>query len=819
MDEALIRKLQAEIAELERHLADKKRQLEEALRAVSISRPPSQPCLEKAEPQGVSNRSSPEDKITLFRSLFHGREDVYAKRFESKKTGKSGYQPCCRNEWVRRLCEKPKISCGFCGSRNFEPVTGKVIRNHLTGYVPSSFEGGPPLPFVMGVYPLLPNETCYFLAVDFDKQSWQEDVKAFMETCRIEDIPASLERSRSGNGAHIWIFFKNAVPAVKARKLGSFLMTRTLDRRPEIGLDSFDRFFPNQDTLPRGGFGNLIALPLQKAAREKNHSIFLNDNLAPYPDQWAYLASVKKVDEEKLDSLIRTAAERRELLPIAWQSESIFEHGETGDEDRPWQRKVEGLPHITEPLPGAVEVVVSDQVYVDHTGLPPVLRNRLLRLASFSNPEFYRAQAMRLPTWSKPRILCCYEFFPKYIGLPVGCFDSVKTILEHYSITAQIQDKQNHGRPVSFEFHGELRDEQKKAAEAILANPDGILSASTAFGKTIIALWVMADRKVNTVILVHRKQLMDQWVERISRFLGIPKEEIGCIGGGKKKRTGIIDIAVMQSVCKRNKSNPGVVEDWIKDYGQIIVDECHHISASSFERIIRNCPAYYRLGLSATVIRKDGQHPIVFMNLGPVRYSSRHSVEPAFAQKVIPRLTSFTLPELPAGTPPAIQDIFHQLWTDEKRNILIVNDIVRAYGEGRECLVLSERLEHLAMLREQLRNRVDNLFILTGGMGKKQYRTIMENINNVPNGASRVLLATGKYLGEGFDLPCLDTLFLVFPFSWKGTLIQYAGRLNRTYYGKTEIQIYDYVDEKVPVLFRMYGRRLKGYASLGFVTA
>ncbi|MDR2068334.1 MAG: restriction endonuclease subunit R, partial [Spirochaetaceae bacterium] len=346
MDEARIRTLQAEIAELERGLADKKRQLEEALSAISTSGPPSQPCPAAPESQGFNNHSSPEDKIALFRSLFRGREDVYAKRFESKKTGKYGYQPCCRNEWVRGLCEKPRISCGACGNRDFEPVSDRVIRNHLAGYIPAPFDGGPPIPFVMGVYPLLQNETCCFLAVDFDKQTWQEDAKAFVGTCRLEDVPAGLERSRSGNGAHIWLFFEKPVPAAKARKLGSLLMTRTLDRRPEIGLDSFDRFFPNQDTLPRGGFGNLIALPLQKAAREKNHSIFLDDNLIPYPDQWAYLSSVKKVDEEQLDALIRIATERRELLPVAWQPESSIDRGETEDEDKPWQKKGESLPVI-----------------------------------------------------------------------------------------------------------------------------------------------------------------------------------------------------------------------------------------------------------------------------------------------------------------------------------------------------------------------------------------------------------------------------------------------------------------------------------------
>ncbi|GHV93793.1 hypothetical protein AGMMS50293_01130 [Spirochaetia bacterium] len=662
--------------------------------------------------------------------------------------------------------------------------------------------------------------TCYFLALDFDKQTWQEDVKAFMTTCQIEGIPAVLERSRSGNGAHVWVFFENPVPAIKARKLGSLLLTRTLDRRPEIGLDSFDRFFPNQDTLPKGGLGNLIALPLQKTAREKNHSIFLNEELVPYPDQWAFLASIQRASDEQVDALIQTAALRNELLPVAYNTV------ESEVEDKPWQaqkndRRPQGdassLPVISEPLPAAVEVVLADQIYINHTGLPPVLRNRILRLACFSNPEFYRAQKMRLPTWNKPRILCCYEFFPEHIGLPVGCLENLQEILNHYHIKPELQDKQNHGEKIDVNFLGELREDQQKAADELMFHTTGILSASTAFGKTVIALWIIAQRKVNTIILVHRKQLMDQWVERINQFLGIQKKEIGCISGGKKKRTSIIDVAVMQSVVKKDS-----VEDWIKDYGQIIVDECHHISASSFERIIRKCPAHYRLGLSATVARRDGQHPIVLMNLGEIRYSdNRHDGAPLFIQKVLPRFTSFSLPaqmdNIAPNETPAIHDIFHSLSLDKIRNDQIAGDILAAYLEGRECLVLSERIEHLTILEEMLNGKIPHLFVLKGGMGKKQLKTIMENLQNVPANEHRIILATGKYLGEGFDLPCLDTLFLVFPFSWKGTLIQYTGRLNRTYYGKKEIQVYDYVDEKVPVLLRMYGRRQKGYKSMGFV--
>ena len=386
----------------------------------------------------------------------------------------------------------------------------------------------------------------------------------------------------------------------------------------------------------------------------------------------------------------------------------------------------------------------------------------------------------------------------------------------------EFQNKQNRGKSIDVNFIGELRDEQKDAAKKLLAKQTGILSASTAFGKTVVALKIIAERKVNTLILVHRKLLADQWAERINKFLGIPKKEIGYYSGTKKKRTGIIDIAVMQSIVKKDK-----VEDWITDYGQIIIDECHHISASSFERIIRKSPAYYRLGLSATVIRKDGQHPIVLMNMGEVlpagvRYSNMNKSKEIFIQKVFPRLTSFYLPDelVPADKinekPLEINEIFRSLYTDENRNELIINDILEAHKEGRNCLVLSERLEHLDILHKLLARNISSVFMLKGGLGKKQLKEIMASIQSKLSAENIIILATGKYLGEGFDLPNLDTLFLVFPFSWKGMLIQYTGRLNRTHYGKNEIQVYDYVDEQVSVLAKMYRRRLKGYKGLGF---
>ncbi|MDR2581230.1 MAG: hypothetical protein LBC85_09595 [Fibromonadaceae bacterium] len=320
--EALL-SLQNEILELEKLLAVKKNKLDELKNICKTNDTSDTTTQEIPLETEVNNQSAPEAKIALFRSLFKGREDIYAKRFENKKTGKSGYQPVCRNEWVRGMCEKPKITCGTCSNRLFERVTDEVIRNHLAGFIPSKSEWKSAAPFVMGVYPLLQDETCNFLAVDFDKETWQEDVKAFLDTCTLDEIPAALERSRSGNGAHVWIFFEKPVLAAKARKLGSFLMTKTLDRRPEIGLDSFDRFFPNQDTMPKGGFGNLIALPLQKAAREKNHSVFLDKDMSPYPDQWAFLSSVKKLDEARLDELINNAIQKNELLPVIYDPVEI----------------------------------------------------------------------------------------------------------------------------------------------------------------------------------------------------------------------------------------------------------------------------------------------------------------------------------------------------------------------------------------------------------------------------------------------------------------------------------------------------------------
>ena len=790
-DSKRITDLKAEISELEQQLFLKKKELTELL----------QGDMRKTPGGGINNHSSPEEKIKLYRTLFIGRDDVYAKRFESRLSSQSGYQPACRNEWKDGVCEKPKIKCAVCSHREFIPVTDKTISAHLIGEEPPEKSWRQPRPFVMGLYPLLPDESCHFLALDFDKENWQQDVQAFRDTCEKEGIPASLERSRSGNGGHIWIFFSETIPARQARNLGSLLLTKSLDRRPEIGLDSFDRFFPNQDTMPRGGFGNLIALPLQKKAREQNHSVFIDRDFQPYKDQWEYLSSIQKMNRSQVEQYLSKSM--GSYLPVTHDQESL-----------PWERSTgQDYPAIETPLPESIKVVLSNQIFLDSTGLPPILRNRILRLASFSNPEFYQAQAMRLPTWNKPRILYCYEQKGSYIALPIGCLDDLEALLKHYSITILTEDKRNKGKAVDFNFQGELLEEQQKAGKILMKYNTGVLSATTAFGKTVLALWLIAQRGVSTLVLVHRKQLMDQWAERAIQFLGIPKKEIGQYGGGRKKRFGKLDIAVIQSVSRK-----GDVVPWLDEYGQIIVDECHHISAFSFEQAIRQCPAYYKLGLSATLTRKDGQHPIIFMNLGQVRYSVSAKQQAAirsFSHQVIPRETDFTV-DFSESASDRIQDLFRILISDENRNDFILQDIEKAIHAGRKILVITERKEHLEQLSHKLEGMTDAAFVLQGGMGKKQVKAVMEGIANVSEEDSLVIVATGRYLGEGFDLPFLDTLFLTFPVSWKGTLTQYAGRLHREYHGKEEVTIYDYVDHRIPVLSRMYQKRIKGYRSLGY---
>lgn len=756
----------------------------------------------------INNQSSEDAKIALFRMLFRGREDVYARRYESIRTGKVGYFPAHRKQWGNRFDGEPDARNEDLEQREFLPLTDEVIRNHLLG---RDLQSQSRREFTIGIYPLLLDETCWFLVVDFDKGTWIEDASAFLETCRTYHIPASLERSRSGNGGHVWIFFSEPMASRLGRQLGSSILTETLERRPEIGLDSYDRFFPSQDVMPRGGFGNLIALPLQKGPREKGNTLFLDENLDPYPDQWAFLSSIQCMSREEVEDVVQRAGRR---AGIYGGTMAIIDD----DEIEPWlappsRRRKE--PPITGSLPKQIHLILGNQIYVAQEELSPSLQNRLIRLAAFHNPEFYKAQAMRFSTYGKPRIISCCEDFPGHIGIPRGCQDDVIKLLRSLKIKPEISDERFPGTAIDLPFRGILRPEQQKAADALLRHDTGVLSATTAFGKTVVAAYMIAERGVNTLVLVHRGQLLEQWIAHMGNFLGLDPKEIGQIGGGKRKPTGVIDVAMLQSLSKE-----GEVDDIVGEYGHLVVDECHHISAQSFERVARQSKAKFVTGLSATVTRRDGHHPIIFMQCGPIRYRVDERKQAAirpFSHKVIVRKTGFRLPETLMDKPvPSIHELYAALISDESRNNLIVEDVLAAVRSNRSPVVLTERREHLELLYDRLSPLIRNLIVMKGGMGKKQRNFSAGRIASIPEDEERVILATGQYLGEGFDDARLDTLFLTLPVSWRGTLIQYAGRLHRLHDMKGEVVIYDYADLEVPMLARMFQRRCRGYRAIGY---
>jgi superfamily II DNA or RNA helicase/very-short-patch-repair endonuclease len=752
----------------------------------------------------VHQQSSPDEKIALFRSFFRGRDDVYPRRFESMKSGRTGYQPACANEWAKGLCDKRSVKCTQCPNQRFLAVTDTVIRWHLSGCDDKGRD------FVMGIYPMLVDETCFFLAADFDKTTWQEDVRAFMETCEQMNLHAAIERSRSGNGAHVWLFFQEPIPAVLARKLGSSILTRTMENRPDMGLDSYDRFFPNQDTLPKGGLGSLIALPLQKKAREAANSVFLDKHLRPYPDQWAFLSTLMKNPRSLAENIVNSAEKENQVMGVRFPPAE-------DPEDAPWEappsrRRKE--PKIID-VPDELTLILGDQIYISKDALSPALRNRLLRLAAFQNPEFYRAQAMRLPTYDKPRIIACAEQYPQHIGLPRGCIPDIEKLFSQFNIKPVIRDERFKGRPLPVSFQGKLRPDQISAAEAMVAHENGVLAAATAFGKTVIAAWLIAQRGVNTLVLVHRKQLMEQWINRLTAFLDLPAESIGSMGSGRKKLTGALDVALIQSLVRK-----GRVNDLVADYGHIVVDECHHLSARSFELVARRAKARFVTGLSATVTRKDGHHPIIFMQCGPVRYrvdAKKQADKSPLQHKVIVRPTDF---QSQADHDPDVriqfQTLCRELMTDENRNQLICGDVIQAVRNGRSPIVLTERTRHIDILTELLGPEVEHLIVYRGGMGKKATADISERLEAIDPHEERVLLATGRYIGEGFDDKRLDTLFLTLPVSWKGTVAQYVGRLHRLHDTKREVCVYDYADLNVPMLARMFDRRCRGYEGVGY---
>ena len=728
------------------------------------------------------------EKVRLFRRLFQGRTDVYPVRWESKTTGKAGYSPACANEWRAGICQKPRIKCADCSHRLLEPLSDSIIYDHLAGE------------HTVGVYPLLTDDTCHFLAVDFDEQEWKDDATAFMRSCKELGIPAALEISRSGKGAHTWIFFARRVAARDARRLGSAVISHTCAQTRQLKLASYDRLFPNQDSMPKGGFGNLIALPLQKQPREEGNSVFVDEMLAPYPDQWAFLFNIKPMEPVDVDAVVFRATGGAHPLDVTFIDEE--------DNAEPWKKRTNSSGKLAGAMPATLKVTTANLLYVEKEGIPQCLANRLIRLAAFQNPEFYKAQAMRMPVWDKPRIIGCAENYPKHIALPRGCLDALSELARANGIRLDVIDERFSGNAIDVSFKGTLRLDQEAAVATMLHHDAGVLSAPTAFGKTVIAAAIISRRRTNTLVLVHRTELLKQWQARLQTFLGVGKEVVGTIGGGKPKPTGIIDIAVMQSVSRK-----GEISQLVENYGQVIIDECHHVSSLSFESLLKRTKAKYVLGLTATPIRRDGLQAIIFMQCGPIRHVAE---KPASAPQRLEVQTRTVFNHLDIAPNTGIQEIFRLIASNIERTRMIADEAVAAFHEGRKVLVLTERTEHLQAIGQALMPDVPSLMILHGRMSKKQRTLLTQKLEALPPEAPRVLLATGKLVGEGFDHPPLDTLVLAMPVSWKGTLQQYAGRLHREHTDKSNVRIVDFVDTDQPALMRMWEKRQRGYRAMGY---
>ncbi len=707
-------------------------------------------------------------------------------------------------------CNKKKYKCAECPNREFQQLGYTDVYAHLEGKDPNGKD-------VIGAYAILPDNTCFFLCCDFDDKNcehgYQDDVRAYVSVCRDWNIPAYVERSRSGNGAHVWILFDEPIKAQSARRLGNTILTEAMEREGRMSFKSYDRFFPNQDFIPEGGFGNLVALPLQGHARKNGNSVFVDDNFIQYPDQWAYLQQMMKMPLAQVDSTLSLHTNQEPLGALSKTSESA-----------PWERP-EPRPMKRSDFPKTIVITRLNGLYIPMDGLSANVVNHLKRMAAFKNPEFYAKLGMRLPTFNIPRIISCSEIVDDYLWLPRGCEESVFDFFNENGVSLTIEDKNNPGQSIDATFIGKLRYEQAAAIEELSKYQCGTIYAATAFGKTVTGIAMIARKKVNTLILVHTKALLDQWRERLAQYLEVdfePEEQpkrrgrrkkfkkFGALSSTENSLNGKIDIALLQSCISDNEVKP-----FVRDYGMVIVDECHHAPAVSFERVLKDVNAKWVYGLTATPIRKDGHQPIIFMQCGEIRYtadSKTQQEQQTFHRLLIPRFTTYRNISDDNG----YTAIAQSLSEDDTRNQLILDDVRKVLGEGRSPIILTGLTSHVDYLAEECRKICPNVIRLVGNDSAKAKRQEMERLKSIPNTEPLVVVATGKYVGEGFDLPRLDTLMLVLPVSWKGLIAQYTGRLHRDYPGKSEVRIYDYIDLRVPICDSMYKKRLHGYKAVGY---
>ena len=741
-------------------------------------------------PLGKGTPGTNEEKIDLFLSLFGARRSVYPKLWINLKKGSKGYSPACSNEWVHGVCEKPRVKCSDCPNQNFPPLDHSAIHSHLIGR------------HTIGTYAIREDDGCIFLAADFDGDGWMQDIEAYRRAAEQMGISIGIERSRSGNGGHAWIFFAHPVPAVLARRLGTLIVARASSFHQGMKLSTYDRFFPNQDMCPKGGFGNLIALPLQQEPRKSGHTLFLDENFAPVSDQWAYLASLLKIDLAELQRLLETSCSHEKDSQPTESVSLIFD-----------EAALNVIPQAVRrgDFKGTLKLVRNSQIAIPLADLPTSLGAALKRLGTIANPLFYEKQRLRFPTINIPRFIFCGEEHDDKLVLPRGTLHDIEKLVSKAGGKIEVIDRRPAPATADLSFIGALTATQSTAVDAILGHEEGVLVAPPGAGKTVMACAAIARRSTPTLILVHRKQLLDQWSDRLQNFLGLSKNEIHVLG---KARYPDAPVALGMFPTLARSEFP---EALFAKYGHVIIDECHHVPAASFEAAMKCCTARYILGLTATPNRKDGLQKILFLQCGPIRHriDLDHSEEQS--RTVFVREFSLRLPAEKDRLP--IHQIWEHLIQSGERNRAIASDVSSALEEQRFCALLSDRKEHLNALESLLREKwpEESIYRIDGSTKQKLRTAILGNLRSkASEGRAFALLATASLLGEGFDMPELDTLFLAMPISFKGRLIQYAGRLHRFSEKKKSVRIYDYVEPDHPLTAQMYGKRTVAYREMGY---
>ncbi|MEE3495198.1 MAG: DEAD/DEAH box helicase family protein [Butyrivibrio sp.] len=781
---------------------------------------------EKDEPSVVSIKEEPITKelVQFYYSMFKGRRDVYSLRSgkPNAKTGKHGYYTQCDNFWKAGLCGKKdgkNTKCQSCPNQKYKPLTGDVIYAHLTGVKEDCSD-------VVGLYPVWPDETCNYLVFDFDNHDessnsvkWQEEANALRAICADNDVPCLVERSRSGKGAHVWMFFEKAINIKKARLFGAALLDKGAESVNQQSFDTYDRMIPAQDKLPEGGLGNLVALPLQGRAVKNGNSVFVDEKWQPYHDQWSVLKNTGKLSETFIDEKLSSWGNK---YSISSNTDNEIP-GQISIDETPWENSIKFERSDTK---GTVRIVLADKAYVDKTDIKPRLQNKIRRLAAYNNPEYFKNQGMGISTFGIPRIVYSGEDTEQFIAIPRGCLNKLCKNLKSSNIDYSVEDKRNTGKEINVSFAGELYPEQQDAVNSLTGHDFGVLAAATGFGKTVVGSYLISERKVNTLILVHNNEIMQNWINDLERFLVIKedypqymtktgrvktrKSLIGRLTGAHNSMTGIIDVAMVTSLGSGDSIKP-----FVKDYGMVIMDECHHGAAESIEAVLSKVNAKYVYGLTATVKREDGKDKTVLMQFGPVRFrfTAKDKIRLQGMEHILePRFT----PIISTKEKLTLNEAYEIVVNSDFRNSLIASDIEACIKQGHTPLVLSKRKAQIDVLFEKVKDKADHVLVLTGGKKQSERKELRERLGSISESESLIVLATGQYIGEGFNCSRLDMLFLAMPIAWDGNVEQYTGRLNRSHDGKNRVTVIDYVDHHIEMFANMYNKRLRTYKRIGY---